>query len=130
MSCPSEVVPSQWSPEGCSDGSKARRFGCRTLVNNCGVIAMTLKITNRTMPTIALRLRRAARTIPPPRRRVGGGPTAAIFDVSTRRAVIARSSLRPRTRVQPGDDEVAHQQGEEHGHREQHEQRLHEGVVG
>src|SRR5689334_17839607 len=127
MSWPSDVVPSQCSLDGGSDGTNASWFGWSTDVNHPGAAANSMKTARMTIPITALRLRSALRNTPP-RRRVAVG-TASAGAVSMRSAVMLLGP-RPRPRVEYRDRDVAEQQRDEHGDAEQHEECLHERVVG
>src|SRR6266536_742244 len=115
MSCPSEVVPSRWSPDGGRAGGKASLFGSVTDVNSCGTAASTMKTPKITRPIRALRLRSTERRKPPPRRRGVGGAGAAVVSNA-----VTASPLRPGPRVEPRGREVAEQHRDQHGDGEQH----------
>src|ERR1700760_606540 len=127
MSWPSAVVPSRWpSWPGGMAGAKASRFGSRTEVNSCGTTAKIRKITKMIRPVSAFGLRRRLRSAPPLRRLVGAGSaTAAVVS-----SAVTGSPLGPGARVEPRRGEVADQYRDQHRDREEHEQHLHQRVVG
>ena len=77
------------------------------------------------------RLAAAARPRPTVRRRPGAGPAGAGGGGGVDEQCGHRGyPFVPGPRVEPGDRDVAEQDGDQHGDREQHEQRLHQRVVG